>query len=111
MKFEPNTGAYPTMITPYNRDFSVDYGAVQTLVEWYYSKGCDGIFASCQSSEIHLLSLNDRVKLAETVRETADTLARGGRRMTVVASGHISDSFDEQVEELRAVASTRSPIR
>ena len=33
MKFEPNTGAYPTMITPYNRDFSVDYGAVRALVE------------------------------------------------------------------------------
>ena len=106
MKFEPNTGAYPTMITPYNRDFSVDYGAVKALVEWYYIKGCDGIFASCQSSEIHLLPLADRVKLAQTVCETARSLARGGRRMTVVASGHISDSYDEQVEELRAVAST-----
>ena len=106
MKFEPNTGAYPTMITPYNRDISVDYGAVKALVEWYYIKGCDGIFASCQSSEIHLLPLADRVKLAQTVCETARSLARGGRRMTVVASGHISDSYDEQVEELRAVAST-----
>ena len=107
MIFKPNTGVYPTMITPYNRDYSVDYGAVSALVEWYYIKGCDGIFASCQSSEIHMLSLDDRVKLAATVKDTADRLARdGGRRMTIVASGHISDSFDSQLDELRAVRDT-----
>lgn len=106
MMFRPNSGAYPTMITPYNKDGSVDYGAVTELVRWYYSEGCDGIFASCQSSEIHCLDLADRVKLARVVKETSDLLAKTGRRMTVVASGHISDSFESQVEELRLVAGT-----
>ena len=104
--FNPNRGAYPTMITPYNRDGSVDYGAVRALTEWYYREGCDGIFASCQSSEIHELDLSDRVKLAGVVRETAERLAENGRRMTVVASGHISDSFDSQVEELNEISKT-----
>ena len=99
-----NKGAYPTMITPFNRDKTVDYGAVRALTEWYYSKGCDGIFASCQSSEIHELGLSDRVELARVVRETSDELAKGGRRMTIVASGHVSDSFEEQVRELELVA-------
>ena len=104
--FTPNHGAYPTMITPYNSDGSVDYGAVEALTEWYYEKGCAGIFAACQSSEIHMLDLADRVRLAKVVKDTADRLAVGGRRMTVVASGHISDRFEDQVQELRAIADT-----
>ncbi len=105
----PNYGAYPTMITPYNTDGRIDWDAVASLVEWYYIKGCAGIFASCQSSEIHMLGLSDRVKLAAVVKETADKLSskhKGRRKMTVVASGHISDSFDDQLAELKAVAET-----
>lgn len=104
--FIPNYGAYPTMVTPYNNDGSVDWEAVKALTEWYFEKGCAGIFASCQSSEIHMLGLSERVKLAAVVRETADRISGGGRRMTVVASGHVSDSFEEQLAELKAVAET-----
>lgn len=102
-------GAFPTMITPYNTDGSVDYGAVQALVEWYWRKGCDGIFASCQSSEIWFLPESDRVKLAKVTKDTADRLAKNDKSrapMTIVASGHVSDAFDDQVRELQAVADT-----
>lgn len=96
------------MITPYNRDGTVDYGAVRALTAWYREKGCDGIFASCQSSEIHMLSLEDRVKLAAVVKETAVKLAAesGAEPMTIVASGHISDSFEDRKKELEEVAAT-----
>lgn len=102
-------GAYPTMITPYNSDNTIDCGAVRALVDWYWENGCCGIFASCQSSEIHCLSLSERVLHAQLVKEEADRLAAanpGRTPMTVVASGHISNSFDKQVEELNAVAGT-----
>ncbi len=102
-------GAYPTMITPYNRDNTLDIGAVRALVDWYWEKGCDGIFAVCQSSEIHYLTLAERVLLAETVRLQADRLAAaepGRAPLTVVASGHISDRFADQVTELNAIADT-----
>ena len=102
-------GAYPTMITPYNEDGTVDYGAVNALTVWYWEKGCDGIFAACQSSEIAYLSLADRVKLSKTVKDKADALARldrAGRTLSVVASGHVSDDFGEQTVELNAVART-----
>jgi 4-hydroxy-tetrahydrodipicolinate synthase len=105
--FSPNLGAYPTMITPYNSsDGSIDFGAVKALVEWYYEKGCAGIFACCQSSEIHMLTLSERVKLAEVVNGTAKQLAKGGRSMTIIASGHVSDRFEEQIEELTAIIQT-----
>ena len=96
------------MITPYNEDRSVDYGAVRELVRWYWENGCDGIFASCQSSEIMFLSLEDRIKLASTVKDEADKLAADKSRsqMSVVASGHVSDDFKEQVKELCLMADT-----
>ena len=102
-------GAYPTMVTPFQADGSVDYGAVRALTEWYYEKGCEGIFASCQSSEIFELSLYDRVHLAKTVKETADKLSRENPSrapMKVVASGHVSYDREEQIKELNSVADT-----
>ena len=70
-----NRGAYPTMITPYNENGTIDWAAVEALTEWYWNKGCNGIFASCQSSEIWFLGEDDRVKLAQTVKAKADALA------------------------------------
>lgn len=104
-----NRGAYPTMITPYNESGTIDWAAVEALTEWYWNKGCDGIFASCQSSEIWFLGEDDRVKLAQTVKAKADALARADKSrgsMTIVASGHVSDGFDDQVRELTRVAET-----
>lgn len=104
-----NSGVYPTMITPYSDDKTVDYEAVKKLVRWYSEQGCDGVFASCQSSEIWFLPLEDRVKLAKTVREENDRIALEHperRKMSIVASGHVSESFKKQVEELSLTAET-----
>ena len=102
-------GAYPTMVTPYDAAGNVDYAAVEKMVEWYWKKGCDGIFASCQSSEIQYLCEDDRVKLAECVKKKADALAESDSSrapMLIVASGHVSDAFEDQVRELNRIAAT-----
>lgn len=107
--FSPMRGAYPTMITPYLPDGSVDYAAVRALTNWYFLQGCNGIFASCQSSEISYLSLTDRVNIAKTVVEENHRLTDAYPQrapMTIVASGHISYDFEEQVTELNAMAKT-----
>ncbi len=109
MELSKAFGAYPTMVTPYDANGNVDYAAVEKLVEWYWQKGCDGIFASCQSSEIQCLSEDDRVKLAECVKWKADELAKNDSTrapMLIVASGHVSDAFDHQVRELNRIAAT-----
>ncbi len=100
-------GVFPTMVTPYKKDGSVDYQGVEKLVEWYWEKGCDGIFAVCQSSEILFLTLEERVNIGKTVVEKAKSLAEQDKTrkpMKIVVSGHISDSFDNQVEELTAMS-------
>lgn len=101
------TQAFPTMVTPFNRDGSVDTGAMRAMVDWYYENGCGGIFASCQSSEIFYLTEAERVLVTKTVADRARELASAHPerpRLTVVASGHVSDRFDDQVRELSAVA-------
>ena len=100
-------GVFPTMVTPYTKEGKVDYKGVQALVEWYWKKGCDGIFAVCQSSEIFFLTLEERVNIGKTVVEKAKALAevdKTRKPMKVVVSGHVSDSFGDQVEELTAMS-------
>ncbi len=106
MDFQVKGGVYPTMVTPY-KNGQIDYEAVDKLVEWYWNKGCHGIFATCQSSEILFLSLEERVKLTRAVVKKSRELAANDKSrepMMIVASGHISDDFDAQVEELNLIA-------
>lgn len=95
---------FTTMITPFKKNGAIDYDMASQYVDWYYEAGLDGIFAICQSSEIFFLSLEERIKLNTLVYKRAKELERKGNRpFTVVSSGHISDSLDEQIEELNAI--------
>lgn len=110
MNFEATYGVYPTMITPYRKNGEVDDTAVEALTEWYWKRGCDGIFADCQSSEIQFLTLDERVNILHTVMQKVYALAAQDPfrpRMTVVASGHVSDGFEDQVRELNAIAAEK----
>lgn len=89
-----------TMITPYKADGSVDFDTAEKYVDWYYKNGLDGIFAVCQSSEIFYLSLEERVELNRRVYKKAKEL---DKNFLVVSSGHISDTIEQQAEELNAI--------
>ena len=92
---------FTTMITPYKKDGSPDYETAERYVDFYYDSGIDGIFAVCQSSEIFYLTLEERVELNRRVYARAKALeAQGNRPFTVVSSGHISDTLEEQAREL-----------
>lgn len=99
-----NYGAYPTMITPYKKDGSVDLDTAEKYVKWYHEKGCDGIFATCQSSEIAFLTVEERVALNKRVYETAKKLEKeSGKTFTIVSSGHVADDIDAQADELNRI--------
>ncbi|KIL41461.1 dihydrodipicolinate synthetase [Gordoniibacillus kamchatkensis] len=93
-------GVFPTMVTPFTEGGGIDYGAQQRAVNWYIRQGVDGLFAVCQSSEMFFLSLEERVSLASFVKKEA------GDRVPVIASGHVSDAFEDQVKELNLMAET-----
>ena len=100
MKNPLKRGVYPTMITPYREDNTVDYAAAEKLVDYYISRGCHGVFAVCQSSEMFFLSLAERVKLARCVVKAAEG------KLDVVASGHISGDPEAQIEEIQRISET-----
>lgn len=99
-----NYGAYPTMITPYAKDGSIDLETVKKYVHWYYEKGCAGIFSVCQSSEIMYLTVEERVLLNKTVYNEVQKINNANKRkMTVVSSGHVADSIKDQADELNKI--------
>lgn len=93
-------GVWPVMLTPFTDNNEVDYEALGKLVDWYIENGVAGLFADCQSSEMFYLSLEERIKIAQFVKKQSDG------RVPVVASGHISDKLEDQINELNAVAAT-----
>jgi len=92
------SGCWPTMITPFTEDNRIDFQAVRGLVDWFIARGCDGIFAVCQSSEMFFLNEQEKIDLAEAVRDAA------GGRVKVIASGHTAEDRAQQVEELGRMA-------
>lgn len=88
------------MLTPFTEDNRVDYDGLGALIEWYIREGVSGLFAVCQSSEMFFLSLEERVGIARFCVE------KSAGRVPVIASGHISDSFEDQVRELKAIGET-----
>ncbi|GHU70418.1 dihydrodipicolinate synthase family protein [Clostridia bacterium] len=92
-----HTESWVTMITPFTDDGRIDLAAIPLLVD-YYAETCDGIFAVCQSSEMHCLTLSERETLARAVIHAANG------RVPIVVSGHISNSLEQQVEEARRLS-------
>jgi len=93
-------GVWPTMITPFSSDGSIDYGTLETLIEWYIARGVTGLFAVCQSSEMFFLSLKERLALARACVKYA------AGRVGVIASGHVADDRADQADEAKMMAAT-----
>lgn len=93
-------GVWPVMLTPFTESNEVDYQSLEALTKWYIDQGASGLFSVTQSSEMFFLSLQERVKIAAFVAEKA------AGRVPVIASGHISDSLEEQADEIRKIAAT-----
>jgi 4-hydroxy-tetrahydrodipicolinate synthase len=93
-------GVWPTMITPFNENNKIDFPTLQIMIDWYINQGVSGLFAVCQSSEMFKMSLEERIALA------ASTIDMVKKRIPVIASGHISDSLDDQIHEANRIIDT-----
>lgn len=86
------------MVTPFEPNGALDLESIPRLVDWYLEQGCAGLFAVCQSSEMFFLDLDEKRRLLETVMSAV------AGRVKVVASGHTSENFSDQVSDLRVIA-------
>ncbi len=91
---ELQNGVVPVMLTPFNRDLSVDYDSLALLIEWYIDSGAVGLFAACQSSEIMHLSDKEMQDMVRFIVQKVDN------RVPVIASGHTADDIEDQVVQL-----------
>ena len=63
----------PALITPFDKDMNVDYSVLRRLVRWNLQQGATGFYVCGSSGEFLALSLNERKRIVETVREEADS--------------------------------------
>ena len=92
-------GIYSLMLTPFNEDRSIDYDTYEKYADWQVEQGVDHLFAVCGSSEMTLLSLEERLKLATlTVKHKGNT--------TVVATANIEATKEENLEEIKKMEQT-----
>lgn len=91
-------GSWPVMLTPYTDAGELDLESLDRLTDWYEAGGSTGLFAVCQSSEMHFLSLEERVTLARRVKQRAG--------IPVIAAVRGSADPAQRREEWQAMAET-----
>ncbi|TXK77643.1 dihydrodipicolinate synthase family protein [Paenibacillus sp. N3.4] len=95
-----SSGVWPTMLTLFTDNNQLDEPNLERLVDWYIERGVHGLFAMCNSSEMFKLSLGERVQAIQIV------VRQAAGRVPVIASGHISDRIEDQIEEIKQIWDT-----
>ncbi len=98
------SGAWPTMVTPFDESNRIDSGVYRAMIEWYLRHRVGGLYANCLSSEMFALSPDERLLL---VREA---VRAAGGRCAVAATGNLGATVEEQVVFCQQVADAGADI-
>lgn len=89
-------GVFTALITPFNTDGSIDYGALKDLVEWQIVSGIHGLVPAGTTGESPTLNHQEHFKVIEAVVEQTKT------RVPIIA-GTGSNSTQEAIALTQAV--------
>lgn len=81
MRFE---GIYTPLVTPYNEDYSINYDAIEPVVENLVSAGIHGIIVAGTTGEYYAQSQQERLQLIRTCKDII-----GNRLPLIVGTGAI----------------------
>ncbi|MCQ2484238.1 MAG: dihydrodipicolinate synthase family protein [Clostridia bacterium] len=98
-KPEEFRGIYALLLTPFNQDKSINYDTYAKYVEWQAAQGAHHLFSVCGSAEMTTLTLEERLKCAETAVKH-----RNGTE--IVATANLQPTWHEQVEEVKMMEQT-----
>jgi 4-hydroxy-tetrahydrodipicolinate synthase len=98
--FQSDKKFIPVMITPFKQNGKVDFDALSRLTDFYMAAGVKGYFANCQSSEMYLLSNEERLAV------TRHVVKRVNGAMSVVSTGSFGDSIEEKAEFAKRIYCT-----
>ena len=97
-------GAWPILLTTFDDNDNLDLPAVGALLDHYSALDLPGVLALGQASEMLLLSLDERFRVAEFV---------GGRprgELTIATVGNYGETLAEQARSLERVHSMGSDV-
>ncbi len=89
-------GVYTALVTPFNTDGSVDYGALRALVQWQIAEGVAGVSPVGTTGESPTLNPADHLKVIEATVEAA-----AGHVQIIAGTG--ANSTQEAIELTREV--------
>ena len=72
----------PAMLTPMNRDLSVDYEKAERLAKHLVQNGCDGLLINGTTGESPTLTLDEKIELVKVAKQGA-----GGKAQIMVGAG------------------------
>ena len=90
----------PVMITPYKQNRQIDFDGLSRLTDFYKAAGVKGYFANCQSSEMYLLTEQERLSV------TRHVVKRVNGVMPVVATGSFGESLEDKAEFAKRIYQT-----
>ena len=96
MKKELSCCLYPTAVTSFLEDGSIDFDSFAKLIRLFKQNRTDGVFAVCQSSEMFFLDDDEKLALAAFTIEKCHELG-----LKCVASGHTQDALKDQIRYLK----------
>src|SRR4051812_36340157 len=82
-------GAFTALVSPFNRDGSVDFSAFRDLVAWQIAEGIDGLVPCGTTGESPTLTVEERETLISMTVEAAHT---AGRTVPVIAGTGTNDT-------------------
>lgn len=96
-------GVFALLLTPFLEDGAIDWDVYDRYVDWQLGQQSAGLFAVCGSSEMGLLTLEERLKLAERAVQRAQA-----SHTPVIATANVAplNHLSEHEEELLRMAAT-----
>jgi 4-hydroxy-tetrahydrodipicolinate synthase len=98
------SGAWPTMVTPFDEDLQIDVGAYHELIEWYIAHHVGGLYANCLSSEMYFLDEREQLLLVREAVHASDG------RVPVAATGNLGDTVEAHIDLCRQVADAGADV-
>lgn len=92
-------GIFTLLLTPFKEDLSIDYDLYGEYVRYQIEQGSHHLFSVCGSSEMTLLSLEERIKCATIAAKNS-----GGHK--VIATANLEPTWHRQLEEIKRMEAT-----
>lgn len=98
-------GVNCTMLAPYTPENQIDYRALEAMLHWYVQRGCSSFFAMCHSTELHCLTMRERLGIVRFTSQRVKTLRSWkGAVPGVIAAGTFSTGLNAMADEIQAVS-------